>query len=89
MKIPKQPGLMLGHSSLKTDSGAHFSGQHPHRSLNLERLSWCLHAAFTPPSSLLGTRMCFAGNKKRNLDTNPATKPSTYDLFYLTDVLGE
>lgn len=89
MKIPIQPRLMLGHGSLKTDSGgAHFSGQHPHSSLHLERLSWHLHEAFTPPSSLFGTRMCFAGNKKRNLDTNPATKPPTYNLSYLTDVLG-
>lgn len=45
--------------------------------------AWTLH-----PYVLLGAGRYSAGYGKGNLDTNTATKPSTYNLSCLKDVLG-
>ena len=40
------------------------------------------------PYVLVGVRRYFAGYGKRNLVINPATKPLTYNMSCLEDVLG-
>jgi hypothetical protein len=41
------------------------------------------------PYVLVGVRRYFAGYGKRTLDINPATKPLTYNMSCLQDVLGQ
>lgn len=50
MKIPKQYRLLLrqGVALHKLQQGLHCGGKHPHSSLNMEKLSWCLQGALTP-----------------------------------------
>lgn len=50
-EIPTQLKLMLGQKATlwKLTGRPYCWQQHQHSSLNIERLSWCLRVAFTPP----------------------------------------
>lgn len=56
--------------------GCHCWGQHPHNSVKW-LFSWCLRGAF----SFSGMGRYSLEYRKRNVDTNPATKSLTYNLW--------
>jgi hypothetical protein len=70
---------------LQTDKRPHCRRQHPHSSLNMERLSSCLQRTFTLYSSVFGMGKYSAGYQK-NLNTSPATNPL---LYWLQSMLGQ
>ena len=63
--------------TLKTDRKAYCWKQHPHNSLNMTKLSWCLSRVFTP--SVHGTWKHSVCYQRRKVNTNPATKPLIYN----------
>lgn len=80
MEIPKQSRLMLGRMfpSENRQWESHCQGQLPQGSLNVKRLSDAVLEPSPLCSRLPGTRRYLTSYRKRNLDTNSATKPSTY-----------
>lgn len=88
MEIFKQPRLMLRQRvdcALQTDCGASLpritsTQLIKHRKVKLVP-TWSLH------SNLFGVGIYSAGYGKRNMDTNLATKPLTYNLSCLKNML--
>jgi hypothetical protein len=66
--------------SLQTQRRAQCYEQHPHNTLNMEKSKCHLHLAFNPCSRCFDAEEYSEGYRKRNVDTNPATKPLTYNL---------
>jgi hypothetical protein len=89
--IPKQPSLVVKTvgCSPHTDGKAPLLESAPHNSLNMKKLSWCLHRASTTYIPVFSTGVWSVGYKKRNMKTNLATNPLIYSAACLQGMPGQ
>ena len=79
--ISKQPRLLPRQQVAlhKLTVSPHYWRWHLHNSLNMEKSCQCLHRAFTPCASIIGTGRYSACYQKRNIDIKSHINPLVYN----------